>query len=72
MNYIISDLMEECEGSLSTESEPYYDMEKFAKLVALECVKVVDAQKGIWPDGVPVDVILDMIEKNIKVYFGAE
>ena len=42
MNKRIREIMEQCETEYSTSYEPCYDMEKFAKLIVLECAYLVE------------------------------
>ena len=76
MNEHIEKLAKQAINELHTDKEGTLLMtpvfEKFAELLVKECATVINAQKGIWPDEVPCDVVLDIAEKNVKAYFGVE
>lgn len=55
-------------------NHPHYDVlweQKFAELIVLDFVKVVNATRPA-VGGVPAELALDWVEKNVKAYFGVE
>ena len=70
MNERIRELMEQCEGGYSTQSEPYYDMEKFAELIVQECIKTV--HNRYMGDNNREDMEVLRCVSEMKAQFGVE
>ncbi len=68
MNERIRELITESETEYSTLYEPSYDMEKFAKLIVLECAKVL-TQHGTYfsGEGEPYYYAANLIEEHFGV-----
>ena len=74
MNKRIKELAEQCtswsDGSTWTRHE-VFDKEKFAELIVLDLVKVIDAVRPT-VNGVPAELALDWVTKNVKGHLGVE
>lgn len=70
MNKRIKELIQDQNGHrglLWTEE----DKEEFAELIVLDLVKVIDAVRPT-VNGVPAELALDWVTKNVKGYLGVE
>jgi hypothetical protein len=77
MNKRIKELADQCSDEQLIEYDgggmyvEVFDKEKFAELIVLDFVKVVNATRPA-VGGVPAELALDWVEKNVKAYFGVE
>jgi len=78
MNKLIEELAQEAnilehplEGLGGYSGGNAKEVQKFAELIVIECVKVCEAAKpGV--EQVPADIAINIVIKNLKDYFGVK